>query len=169
MQLIENILKEYYKSGKEELIFINIGTDKCIFDAFGPLLGQELKEKTSLSVYGTLEFPIHAVNMKQRLSKVYKKHPDAFIVATDACFTTVESDFNTVRIKSGKLKPGAGVGKSLEPIGDMKIEFLVNKATFTKSLAENMRLFTVIKAVGQVVNMLEGLDSILKLDKLKVV
>ena len=57
---ISNFLKNHID---EKTIIVCIGTDKCIGDCLGPLVGTLLREKFfPLKVYGTNDSPIHALN-----------------------------------------------------------------------------------------------------------
>ena len=41
----------------------------------GPLTGSILLRSRPLPVYGTLEAPVHALNLEKNLEKIKKKHP----------------------------------------------------------------------------------------------
>ena len=75
---------------KEEIttntIIVCIGTDRCIGDCLGPLVGSMLEEKFfPLPVYGTIQNPIHALNLDDKLTYIKAKHPDSKIIGIDAC------------------------------------------------------------------------------------
>src|SRR4051794_5587221 len=76
------------------IVIACIGTDRSTGDSLGPLVGTLLKEKTSSSeffVYGTLEDPIHAMNLKERLNDIQQSHLNPFIIGVDACLGKVKS------------------------------------------------------------------------------
>ena len=56
-----------------------IGTDRSTGDSLGPLVGTMLQEKTlsHFHVYGTLEEPIHAVNLEEKINAIRSIHHDA--------------------------------------------------------------------------------------------
>ena len=65
---LANFIKDYLD---ENTIIICIGTDRCIGDSLGPLIGTFLKEKQfPLPVYGTISEPIHALNLENKLSQI---------------------------------------------------------------------------------------------------
>lgn len=56
-------------------IIVCIGTDKCVGDCLGPLVGTFLEEHNfPLPVYGTLKDPIHALNLDKKLEEINKLH-----------------------------------------------------------------------------------------------
>ncbi len=57
---LSNFLKDELNANT---IIVCIGTDRCIGDCLGPLIGSMLEEKFfPLPVYGTIANPIHALN-----------------------------------------------------------------------------------------------------------
>ncbi len=114
----------------ENTVLLCIGTDRCIGDLLGPLVGTTLQEKNfRFPVYGTLDEPIHAVNIGDAIQKIYRRHPTGLFVAVDACLGP-ENYIGTIRIKKGPVFPGKAVGKTLPPIGDISITGIVDKAGY---------------------------------------
>ena len=73
-------------------IIVCIGTDKCVGDCLGPLVGTFLEEHNfPLPVYGTLKDPIHALNLDKKLEEINKLHPNACIIGIDACLGDTNS------------------------------------------------------------------------------
>ena len=63
---IANKITKYIK---DDTIIICVGTDKCIGDCLGPLIGSFLIEKNfQIPVFGTLQSPIHALNIEEKLN-----------------------------------------------------------------------------------------------------
>ncbi|MFD1204269.1 MULTISPECIES: spore protease YyaC [Sporosarcina] len=124
--LLENIPFE-----KEAISFFCIGTDRSTGDALGPLTGSLLSESIlfPFPVIGTLEDPLHALNLQQRLDDTLTINPSTYIVAIDACLGKSDS-IGDLLIQSGPLYPGKAVGKDLPPIGDISIKGVVNVAGF---------------------------------------
>ena len=61
---------------KDNTAIVCIGTDKCIGDCLGPLVGTILEENLfPLPIYGTISNPIHALNIDKRLEEINKLHP----------------------------------------------------------------------------------------------
>src|SRR5207302_1572737 len=63
-----------------------LGTDRSTGDALGPLAGEGLLRLGAdpALVIGTLENPLHALNLEARLGPLYARRPRPLIVAIDA-------------------------------------------------------------------------------------
>ncbi|KMT22770.1 spore protease YyaC [Clostridium cylindrosporum] len=123
VEKIGTFLSEFLK---ENTIIVCIGTDKCIGDSVGPLVGTFLtKEDYPFPVVGTLEFPTHAVNLDKVLSHVYETYPDHFVIAVDACIGN-EDAIGDIQVKFGPVHPGKGVGKTLPKVGDISVVAVVD-------------------------------------------
>lgn len=109
-------------------VIVCIGTDKCIGDCLGPLVGSILTENFfPLPVYGTLSSPIHALNIDERLNEIYVKHPNASIIGVDACLGD-ENDIGEIRIRDYAIHPGKGVGKELPEVGVASVIGIVDSS-----------------------------------------
>ena len=109
----------------EEVIIINIGTDKCIVDAVGCIVGSILQENNCpLEVYGTVDNPIHALNITNEINRINRRHPNAKIIAIDACLGDAV-DIGDIIIRNRAVKPGKGAGKKMSPVGDLSIVGIV--------------------------------------------
>lgn len=105
----------------DRTIVVCIGTDKCIGDCLGPLVGTQLvKNNFSLPVIGTLENPAHAVNLENVITGIKQKYKNPFIIAVDACLGHHEF-IGDIQVKLGPVHPGKGVGKALPHVGDISI------------------------------------------------
>ena len=136
IKLIEKVMCNILKD-KVNVLFICIGTDRCIGDAVGPIVGHLLtKHNVPYAVYGTLEKPVHATNINTVLEKIKKKYPTSYIIAIDAC---IGSELGTIKIEENSIKPGRGLGKDLPAIGDLSIKAIVsNSSSFLR--LQNVRL-----------------------------
>lgn len=105
----------------QNTIVVCIGTDKCIGDCLGPLVGTFLKKSNfSYPVIGTLDEPAHAVNLDSVIEYINGKYKNPFIIAVDACLG--HSEFiGDIQVKLGPVRPGKGVGKALPYVGDISI------------------------------------------------
>ena len=67
-------------------VFVCIGSDRVTGDSLGPLVGTRLQyaDNFTLPVYGTLDFPIHALNLKDAMRSIKYFHPYNPIIAIDA-------------------------------------------------------------------------------------
>jgi len=123
-----NLALEIKNYLEEETIIVCIGTDKCIGDCLGPLVGSILNENFfPLPVYGTLSSPIHALNIDERLDEIYKNHPNASIIGVDACLGN-EEDIGQIRTRDYAIHPGKGVGKELPEVGIASIIGIVDSS-----------------------------------------
>lgn len=112
----------------EDTIIVCIGTDKCIGDCLGPLVGTILKDNLfPLPVYGTIASPIHALNIDEQLDKIKKSHPNACIVGIDACLGDSKS-IGEIHTRDYAIHPGKGVGKSLPDVGIASIIGIVDSS-----------------------------------------
>ncbi|MBE5921690.1 MAG: spore protease YyaC [Lachnospiraceae bacterium] len=113
-----------------ELLILCIGTDRVTGDSLGPLIGQKLKPHTerlqqkNIYVAGTLEHPIHAVNLSEEYHKLMCEHPDAAVVAVDAGVGSREQ-IGMLSLREGAILPGIALHKSLPAIGDFSITGIV--------------------------------------------
>jgi len=132
---------------QKTVVIACIGTDRSTGDSLGPLVGSFLVKKlqSPFFVYGTLDEPIHAVNLQEKLDEINARHTNAFIIAVDACLGRLKN-VGTVQINEGPLKPGAGVNKNLPEIGDIHITGIVNVSGFMEFFVlQNTRLSLVMK------------------------
>lgn len=128
MKKLVNEIKEYINTNS---IIVCIGTDKCIGDCLGPLVGTILKEDNfPLPVYGTLSEPIHALNIDERLNEIKKLHPNAHIIGIDACLGN-EEDIGDIRVRNHAISPGKGVGKELPEVGETSIIGIVDTSEYS--------------------------------------
>lgn len=131
----------------QPIVIACIGTDRSTGDALGPLIGTILHEKkpTHFHVYGTLENPIHAVNLAEQLELINNAHRNPFIIGIDACLGRLKS-VGDVTLNAGALKPGAGVNKQLPPVGEVHLTGIVNVSGFMEFFVlQNTRLNLVMK------------------------
>lgn len=146
--LLGNRLESIFDSvpAKRPIIIVCIGTDRSTGDSLGPLVGTLLKKRKSESqpVFGTLDEPVHALNLKDTMNKIDHHYQNPFIVAIDACLGQY-ANIGTIQIGHGPMKPGAGVNKDLPPIGDIHITGIVNVGGFMEYLVlQNTRLSLVM-------------------------
>lgn len=142
---LKQMLQLYPRS--REVACICIGTDRSTGDSLGPLVGTELEKMASpfLRVYGTLEEPVHAINLESTLSRLNKEMRNPKVIAVDACLGQLSS-VGWIQVGNGPLKPGAGVNKKLPEVGQVHITGIVNVAGFMEYFVlQNTRLSVVIK------------------------
>ena len=127
-------------SPEKDLIFLCIGTDLATGDSLGPLIGYKLKGFNA-SIYGNLQMPVHAKNLKETIKTIYNNHENPFIIAIDA---GLGHSVGYLTIGEGSIKPGAALGKHLGEVGHMHITGIVNKNGGVQSL-QNTRLGLVMQ------------------------
>lgn len=110
-----------------EFIIICIGTDRSTGDSLGPLTGTLLNKwkHPHFTVYGTLDKPVHAVNLIDQLEIIKSKHRNPFIIVVDACLGKKDS-VGMITTGIGTIQPGAALKKDLPPVGDVYLTGIVN-------------------------------------------
>lgn len=139
---LSDIFLEYIPFDHENIIFCCIGTDRSTGDALGPLTGSFLSSFHSFpfEVIGTLENPLHAINLASTIGEIQQKPTTPFVVAIDACLGN-EKNVGEIIVHEGPLFPGKAVKKELPPIGDISVKGIVNVGGFMEMLVlQNTRL-----------------------------
>jgi putative sporulation protein YyaC len=134
-------------SSNEKIVILCIGTDRSTGDSLGPLVGYRLSRYRTLSalVVGTLDHPVHAVNLKETLERINREIPNNFIIAVDACLGT-HGNIGYIKVAKGPMKPGSGLKKDLPETGDIHITGIVNHGGFMDFMVlQNTRLSLVMK------------------------
>ena len=116
-------------------------------DSLGPLIGSRLEaeEISNVVVIGTLEHPVHAVNLDRTLEHIEEHYPDAIIIAVDAAVGRWDH-VGLVTLEKGPLRPGLGVRKELAAVGDISITGIVGGAESGDPLfLQSIRLSMVMR------------------------
>ena len=136
----------HHKKAWNELVFLCIGSDRITGDCLGPYIGNSLTPYAGgqIHVYGTLNHPVHALNLTKVIAHIQNRHPSALVIAIDACLGQ-KKHLGYVTIGNGSLHPGAGVRKELPPVGDIYITGIVNIGGMLEQFTlQTTRLSTVI-------------------------
>lgn len=151
---IHNHLK-HTQASTNDIIILCIGTDRATGDCLGPLVGEHLKNVLpALPIYGTLENPVHALNLEQTIQDIYSNYNKPFIIAIDASLGIPEH-IGYATLSCSPLIPGKGVNKKLPAIGNLSITGIVNVAGFPNSiLLQSTRLHTVMTLANCISNAL---------------
>ncbi|SDC69315.1 spore protease YyaC [Shouchella lonarensis] len=147
----------------KEHVLICIGTDRSTGDAFGPIVGNMLEQKTlqTFHLYGTLAQPIHATNMEEKLQLIYEAHPNAHVIAIDACLGHTEN-IGFLTLHHGPLKPGAAMGKNLPDVGDICLTGIVNVGGIMDFyMLQSTRLHTVMTMATKLSDIIYAVDTTL--------
>ncbi|OAA83090.1 spore protease YyaC [Clostridium ljungdahlii] len=147
--LRDKISDEIYpvvKSGRT-IVILCIGTDRSTGDSLGPIVGDKLKflMRNKVELYGNLQYPVHAKNLKNIITEINSKYNKPFIIAIDACLGTIQ-DVGKIIIETKPLTPGSAMKKSLPQVGDLSITGIVNICGAMEFMVlQNTRLFTVMQ------------------------
>lgn len=127
-----------------EIVIVCIGTDRVSGDSLGPLVGTFLSEECRYAkVYGTLHEPVHAQNLSETIAVINRDHPEAFVIAVDACLGKA-ANVEKIMFLNKPLKPGTGVNKDLPEVGNVNIQGIVNVGGFLPQLViQNTRMNTI--------------------------
>ena len=150
-----------------EIILLCIGSDRITGDSLGPLIGHRLSKQSwnQIHVYGTLQNPVHALNLSDTLDFVKRQHPSALLVAIDASLGS-RKHIGFITIGTGPLYPGAGVNKELAPVGDLFITGILNESgTFEHLLLQTTRLSFVVQMAETIAS---GIEQAFQKNLLKV-
>lgn len=152
-------LKSITKNKK--VVFACVGTDRSTGDSLGPLIGSSL-ELLGYNVVGTLDNPLHATNLSERMA-IMKQMDYDLVIAIDACLGRI-NNIGSNFLKNGPIKPGKGVGKEdLPEIGDYNITGVVNVGGYMEYMVlQNTRLSVVTNMSKLIV---EAINSSVPLDE----
>lgn len=130
----------------ERFAVICIGTDRCVADSLGPLVGTLLGQKTiPVSIgrlYGTLDIPVHAKNLDEALSRVKDDMP---IIAIDS---SIGDKIDYIRVSKGGITPGIGVGNKCTEIGNVSLTGILltkNDIALDRDSVYHVRLSKIYK------------------------
>lgn len=148
MQLADR-LSDYIKRhhSTRRIVVVCIGTDRSTGDSLGPLVGSALRKFHSpdFDLFGTLEEPVHAMNLDDTLESLHQRFDSPFIIGIDACLGKAAS-IGYIQIGEGPIRPGAGVNKKLPPVGDIHISAVVNVGGFMENMVlQTTRLHLVVR------------------------
>ncbi|WP_211222598.1 spore protease YyaC [Paenibacillus daejeonensis] len=112
-----------------QIVIVGIGTNRSPGDSLGPavnsLLANSYTGNRRIRLFGTLEKPVHALNLKKTLTYLNKKHAQAYTIALDACLGQYFK-IGTIQLVHGPLMPGLSMGKQLPEIGHIHLKGIVN-------------------------------------------
>ena len=143
----EKLFSQLFTGHYHDVVILCIGTDRSTGDCLGPLVGHKLKliPYNKITIYGTLDHPVHAKNLANVIQDIEVNHTKPFIIAIDACLGKAER-VGKICMGEGPLRPGAGVNKSLPEVGHMHIIGVVNMSGFMEYLVlQNTRLNLVMR------------------------
>ncbi len=129
MDLKEALLKTVYSvdpSLKRHRLYLCIGSDRSTGDSLGPLVGTFLKRiDSSLLTIGSLDEPVHAMNLPKSIELIKLKYQDTLVIAIDASLGRY-SRIGYINVCPGSLAPGMAFNKELPAVGDLSISGVVS-------------------------------------------
>jgi len=142
--LIQSKIYDY-----DQIVVVCIGSDRSTGDSLGPLVGYKLKSMLlrhkDVVLLGTLDDPVHAKNLEEKIEYINTNFSNPFILAIDASLGQFDK-IGFINIKEGPLKPGLGVNKVLPTIGHVSITGIVNAGGIMEYIVlQNTRLSLVMK------------------------
>ena len=150
VQVLSSIIKDVID---ENTVIVCIGTDRAIGDALGPLVGTMLKNSDfKYPVYGTLDNPIHALNIYESIEHIKKSHPKGNFLAIDACLGS-KTSIGNIQIREGPILPGKGVGKKLPQIGHYSIVGIVDKIDENNRFSFNRIRLSFILELAEIISL----------------
>jgi putative sporulation protein YyaC len=126
----EHLVKHYLmKPDYTEIVIVCVGTNRYSGDSLGPLVGSRLFERFEghrlVHIYGTLDKPIHALNIHKTIDHIATKHRRPYIIAVDACLGQFYK-IGTLQLVEEPLEPGMSLNKQLPPIGHIHLKGIIN-------------------------------------------
>lgn len=141
-------LKKLLPQSECDPVIVCIGSDLSVGDSLGPITGTKLKNKlkgTNCYIYGTLEKPVTAHEVKYINEFVRSTHPGSHIIAVDAAVGS-EGDIGLIKLSKRGVRPGSGANKRLGRVGDISVlGIIAEKSIFNFSLLSATRLNIVYK------------------------
>ena len=139
-----NLIIKYLEEnleGSQEIIILCIGTDRSTGDSLGPLVGYKLKPHINsykgVHLMGTLDEPVHAKNLNEKIREINTYYNKALVIAIDASLGSMDR-IGYINVRKGPLKPGLGVNKNLPKIGHISITGVVYGRYYCKKLKQSL-------------------------------
>ncbi len=133
-------------------VIICVGSDLVIGDSLGPLIGSELEAflNGKAYVYGTLDSPVTAKEIKTLKNTINLLHPKSKILVIDAAVGDRE-EIGKIKVKNVGIKPGLGVNKDLDYIGDVSIIGIVSDKDLAKTSIYSETRLSLIKKLSNII------------------
>jgi putative sporulation protein YyaC len=154
---LQHLCNALYDIIDDKTLIVCIGTDMVIGDSLGPIIGSKLIENNfPLMVFGTLDKPIHAMNIEYEFSKIKNSYPNYNIIGIDASLTYNIDNIGKIFIKDKPIKPGAGVDKDLIEVGDYSIAGVVDIYSEIPITSRYIRLNFIMKMAESIIEIIQN-------------
>ena len=146
-------------NGTKNIVFVCIGTNLIIGDAFGPIVGSILQntigKSNKIKIIGNLDDCITYDNIKEKIKDINKMYSDDIIVVLDSAISN-KSDIGKVFVQNRGLKYGESLKKKNESIGNISI-----KAVVCEQSNNSINNFNNLKTVS--INQLQNICKLVSL------
>lgn len=121
----------------KHLVFVCIGVSEYMGDAFGPVIGWYMDQKNrGITFYGQVGNSINGDNLNEYIEKIYRQHPDDFIIVIDSAINPNRQKIGTIQVLRRGICPGTPSCGSTARIGDVTI------LGFTETSMERLKKLT---------------------------
>lgn len=144
----------------KNIIFVGIGTDRVIFDMVGCLSCSLLREK-GYTAYGTIDKPIHALNLDEIIGHINEKHSNDIIIGIDSA---IGKSVGECKFQLTPIRPGRGFGKDLKDVGIFSIIGVVGKNHLDRNMRD-MRFNDVYNICKNIVDTIEEYYRVRSVEK----
>ena len=141
------LLRTLCNTSSNDIVFLCIGSDRSTGDSYGPFVGTMLKEQHfPFPIFGTIAEPVHALNLKVVLEKIYHQFSNPIIFSVDACLGDGHQ-IGSIILKDGPLTPGDAIHNLLPAVGNYHLKGIVNylDPDYPVNSLNSTRLDTVMK------------------------
>lgn len=149
-----NFCKHFDGNLNKPPVLVCVGSDLAIGDSLGPIAGSMLRYKTQglgVYIYGTLEAPITAKEMKYLRAFLRDTHAGSQVIAVDAA-VGAEGDIGLVKLSDAPLFPGAGANKKLGAIGDISVMGVVAEKSLANYGLLNTTRLNLVYSMAEVIS-----------------
>lgn len=167
---LSSFLNLYFYHSKE-LVLLCIGSDRVTGDSLGPLIGYKMdiyksshsypfhkSSQRKLHLYGTLDNPVHAMNLNETIEKIKNSHPNQPVIAIDASLGSSKY-IGCITVGLGPLHPGTGVHKTLPAVGDFFITGIVGTAGMLEQMVLQTTRLSIVMSLADTIT--QGLTILL--------
>ncbi len=147
---ITDSLKKIYQTSYP--VIICVGSDLAVGDSLGPYIGSELTKRhvKNTYIYGTLTNPITAKEIPTVYKTIKNLHPKSKILVIDAAVGSKE-DIGLIKVTDRGIKPGLGVNKNLDEIGDASIIGIVAESDNAINNILHTTRFSLIYNISKII------------------